>query len=100
MILPGVHPRIALVSVPLVIEFDLGSLTFLFATANDFLEPELQYRVEVVSSSLQPYIKGVSGLEFSNRHPYSTVRSNRYSSHSWHPDSKLSTAIACFFALA
>ncbi|HEY5742879.1 MAG TPA: helix-turn-helix domain-containing protein [Terrimicrobiaceae bacterium] len=74
MRLAGGHPRIVLVAVPRVIELDLGALTFAFAAANDYIAPELQYRVEVASSSSEPFFKGVCGLEFSNRHPYSTLK--------------------------
>lgn len=57
-----------------MIEFDLAAIVDVFATSNHFLAKERQYRIEVVSSSSEPYIQGDCGLQFSGARHYSTVK--------------------------
>jgi len=65
--------RVVLLAIPPVRELDLVGIVDVFATTNRFLPPGRQYRVEVVTSSLQPYIVGMCGLQFAGARHYSTL---------------------------
>jgi transcriptional regulator GlxA family with amidase domain len=45
-----------------------------FATANDFLPPERQYQLELLTSSTQSTIEGMCGLQFAGARHYSTLQ--------------------------
>lgn len=67
------RPRIVLLVIPPVRELDLVGIVDVFATANRFLPPERQYQLEMVTSSSQPNIEGMCGLQFAGARHYSTL---------------------------
>ncbi|HEY5743871.1 MAG TPA: DJ-1/PfpI family protein, partial [Terrimicrobiaceae bacterium] len=68
------NPRIVLVAVPPVIEFDLAALADVFTTANHFLAEDRRYTIEVVSSSSQSVVEGECGLRFAGARHYTTLK--------------------------
>ena len=65
--------RVVLLVIPPVRELDLVGIVDVFATANGFLPPERHYQVELVTSSAQPNIGGMCGLQFAGARHYSKL---------------------------
>jgi transcriptional regulator GlxA family with amidase domain len=63
--------RVVLLVIPPVRELDLVGIVDVFATANGFLPPERQY--QLVSSSAEPNIEGMCGLQFAGARHYSKL---------------------------
>jgi transcriptional regulator GlxA family with amidase domain len=63
--------RVVLLVIPPVRELDLVGIVDVFATANTFLPPERQYHLELLTSSSQPHIEGMCGLQFAGALHYS-----------------------------
>ena len=66
--------RVVLLVIPPVRELDLVGIVDVFATANDFLPPERQYQLELLTSSTQSTIEGMCGLQFAGARHYSTLQ--------------------------